>query len=84
MDCNQCGACCTEISISSPMVGLPFGKPAGVRCPHLKENNLCSLFNSMLRPAVCSSFQANEDICGSNNAESVQKIRWYENATKPE
>lgn len=85
MDCHQCGACCTEISISSPIPGMPNGKPAGVPCNWLnKISNLCELFNSPHRPAVCGSFQADMDICGTNHTEATQRIRWYERATQPE
>lgn len=83
MDCHQCGACCTEISISSAIPGAPLGKPAGQRCLHLMDNNLCGLFNDPRRPAVCSSFQADLDICGTNYQQAVHRIRWYEKATKP-
>lgn len=85
MDCHQCGACCTEISISSPIPGHPDGKPAGVRCGWLNRvDNLCGLFNSRARPAVCSSFQAEPSICGTNKAEATQRIQWYEKQTQPE
>ena len=84
MDCHQCGACCTEISISSPIPGMEQGKPAGVRCPWLDNQNLCMLFDTPQRPAVCSSFQASPDICGTNKSEATQLIRWYERETKVE
>ena len=36
LDCRpRCGACCTAPSISSPIPGMPHGKPAGVRCIQL-------------------------------------------------
>ena len=35
-----CGACCIAPSISSPIPGMPNGKPAGVRCVQLDANNL--------------------------------------------
>ncbi|PAS17689.1 hypothetical protein CGT75_04930, partial [Vibrio cholerae] len=45
MDCRLgCGACCIAPSISSPIPGMPNGKPAGVRCVQLNEDNLCQLF----------------------------------------
>ena len=80
MICNQCSACCVAISISSSIPGMPNGKKAGERCIHLKDS-LCSLFGSPTRPLVCSSFQANADICGSNYEESSKKIQWYERQT---
>ena len=35
MDCrSDCGACCIAPSISSPIPGMPNGKPANTRCIH--------------------------------------------------
>ena len=48
-----CGACCIAPSISSYIPGMPNGKPAGVRCIQLDENNYCKLFERSERPAVC-------------------------------
>ncbi|WP_286342992.1 YkgJ family cysteine cluster protein [Ferrimonas sp. YFM] len=60
-----CGACCIAPSISSPIPGMPKGKPAGVRCIQLDDNNLCRLFGQPSRPAVCHSFKSDEVICTS-------------------
>ena len=77
----MCGACCTEISISSyiPSMGP---KPAGIRCIWLGATNLCGLFGKPERPAVCSEFKADLEICGSNKEEATQRIRWYEQQTR--
>ena len=83
MNCNRCGVCCVEISISSPLPGMTNGKPAGVRCPHLDDTGLCRLFQHPERPAVCSSFNASLEICGSNAEEATKLIRWYEKQTSP-
>jgi len=84
MECHQCGACCTEISISSPIPYMPNGKPAGKRCDWLDtDTNLCGLFGLPERPAICSSFQADVSICGTNKEEATKLIRWYERETKP-
>jgi len=78
----MCGTCCIEISISSPIyLHHPEGKPAGVKCGWLNDNGLCDIFGSPNRPAVCSSFQADEEICGKNHEEATKLIRWYEAAT---
>lgn len=61
---------------------MPNGKPAGVRCIHLTEDNLCSLFNNPSRPKVCSSFPAMEDICGKDRNEAFNLIRNLELQTK--
>jgi Fe-S-cluster containining protein len=80
MDCRACGVCCTEISISSPIPGMPSGKPAGVPCVNL-NGKLCSIFEHPSRPRVCSSFKASEDICGQSDEDAVRLIRFYEKAT---
>jgi Fe-S-cluster containining protein len=82
MDCRTgCGACCVAISISSPIPGMPAGKPAGVRCVNL-TNGLCSLFGRPERPKVCSSFSAEEAFCGSSAREAFYQIRRLERMTK--
>ena len=83
MDCHRCGACCTHISISSPIPGLPGGKPAGVRCPHLGDDNLCGLFHDARRPAVCGAFRADPEMCGSDGVEAGRLIQIWERATAP-
>lgn len=80
MDCRMCGACCVEISISSPIPGMPNGKPAGVPCVNLVGDR-CGIFGQPDRPAVCSSFPAMPDICGSSREEAVELIRIMELAT---
>ena len=83
MECRKgCGACCIHISISSPIPGMPAGKPAGARCIHLTQG-LCGLFGKPERPDICSTFRATEDICGSNNEEAIVLISRLEQKTKP-
>ncbi|HBY0841542.1 TPA: YkgJ family cysteine cluster protein, partial [Klebsiella pneumoniae] len=56
MECRtDCGACCIAPSISSPIPGMPQGKPANVRCVQLSNDNLCNIFGSELRPKVCGN-----------------------------
>ncbi|WP_397448412.1 YkgJ family cysteine cluster protein [Pseudomonas sp. NA-150] len=82
MDCRpDCGACCIAPSISSPIPGMPNGKPAGERCLHLSVELLCDLFGQPERPSVCSAFAPNEDSCGSSQAEAIRLIGWWEQAT---
>src|ERR1035437_518821 len=50
-----CGACCISPSISSAIPGMPMGKPAGVRCVQLDDENRFQIFGSSERPAVCGS-----------------------------
>lgn len=67
-----CGACCIAISISSPIPGMPNGKPAGVRCVNLDEHNLCKLFGSPERPRVCGGFMAEPEFCGDTDADAMR------------
>ena len=86
MNCrgSECGVCCIAISISSPIPGMPNGKPAGVRCIYLTINNLCNLFTSPDRPKICSSFPAMEDICGNNRDDAFRLINHLERETSHE
>lgn len=82
MNCRLgCGACCIAPSITSPIPGMPDGKPAGVRCIQLDENNLCLIFGQTNRPEVCSAFLATEDVCGQSNEEAMWLITTLESQT---
>ena len=73
MECQaDCGACCIAISISSHIPGMPYGKPAGVRCIHLLDDNKCALFNDCSRPKVCDDFKAEPEFCGLNREEAMR------------
>ncbi|HHA1292891.1 YkgJ family cysteine cluster protein [Enterobacter ludwigii] len=84
MDCRpDCGACCTAPSISSPIPGMPDGKPANTRCVQLAENNLCMIFGSPLRPKVCSGLQPSAEMCGSTRAQAITFLLELEVLTAP-
>lgn len=76
-----CGACCIAPSISSPIPGMPQGKPAGVRCVQLDEQNQCRLFGQLERPRVCVSLQASADMCGTQRQDALTYLHWLEYAT---
>ena len=79
MDCHtNCGACCIAPSISSPIPGMPDGKPANVRCIHLSADYRCLIYQSPERPEVCSKFQAEEIVCGSSREEAIRNLRILE------
>ncbi|QWT47587.1 YkgJ family cysteine cluster protein [Azospira inquinata] len=85
MDCRPgCGACCIAPSISSPLPGLPGGKPAGVPCPHLTPDLRCELFHHPDRPACCGGLQASPDMCGSNRDYALIWLARLEVLTAPE
>ena len=82
MECRAgCGACCIAPSITSSIPGMRDGKPAGVRCEQLNEENHCLLFDSPDRPAVCASFKACQDICGECFEEAMQHLLVLEKLT---
>mgnify|MGYP000851725981 CR=1 FL=1 len=83
MNCRPaCGACCTAPSISSPMPGLPHGKPAGMPCPHLDTALRCRLFGLPERPKVCGSLQPAADMCGPDRAHAMAWLSALESATR--
>ena len=82
MDCRLgCGACCIAPSITSAIPGMPDGKPAGVRCIQLSDDNLCMIFGSDLRPIVCGGFSATVDVCGTSNEQAMWIIADLESST---
>ncbi len=82
MKCRAgCGACCIAPSISSPIPGMPQGKAAGERCVQLSSENLCALFGRPERPAVCSAFAADPEVCGSTDEEAMHLLGWWEQST---
>ena len=85
MECRiGCAACCIAPSISSLIPGMENGKPAGVRCIQLSDDNRCRIFAGDLRPAVCSSLRPNSEMCGSNPSEAMQLLTEWELATRPQ
>ena len=76
-----CGACCIAPSISSPIPGMPDGKPAGVRCVQLDDANLCRLFDDPQRPTVCERFTYDPSLCGVDRSEALERITALEQAT---
>ena len=78
-----CGACCTAPSITSPIPGMPQGKPAGVRCIQLTADFRCALFGSELRPAVCASFMPAAAMCGASAREAWEYLSRLERVTSP-
>lgn len=82
MECRTgCGACCIAPSISSPIPGMPQGKPAALRCIQLDEGNHCRIFGQPDRPAICSSFAASEEGCGFSAEEAMKILSDMEAAT---
>ncbi|MDP5239271.1 YkgJ family cysteine cluster protein [Uliginosibacterium sp. 31-16] len=83
MHCRpRCAACCIAPSISSPIPGMPDGKPAGVRCIQLDENDACQIFGSPERPAVCGSLQPSEEMCGDSREQALRWLGHLERETR--
>jgi Fe-S-cluster containining protein len=80
----NCGACCIAPSISSPIPGMPRGKPAGVRCVQLDAEARCRIFGRPERPACCAGLQASPDMCGSDAAQALAWLNALETATQPD
>ncbi|MBS3807548.1 MAG: YkgJ family cysteine cluster protein [Bacteroidales bacterium] len=83
MECRKhCGACCVAPSISSPIPGMPEGKPAGVPCIHLTDVYLCALFGKEERPEVCKGFAAEPSLCGESRDQALANLWWLESYCK--
>ena len=79
IDCRiGCGACCIAPSISSPIPGMPDGKPAGVRCVQLTPDNQCALFGKPERPQVCVRIRPTREMCGENAQQALVWLDWLE------
>lgn len=84
MNCRPgCGACCIAPSISSPIPGLPGGKPAGQRCPELDDDHRCRIFNRPERPDCCGGLQPSPEMCGSDRTHALAWLTTLEQATSP-
>ncbi len=78
-----CGACCIALSISSPIPGMPEGKPAGVRCAQLTDDNRCAIFGSPERPEVCNRLRPMPEMCGETFEDAMRYLEELERATRP-
>ena len=84
MECRSgCGACCIAPSITSPIPGMPHGKPAGVRCVQLDDADRCRLFGKPERPAFCASLRPLASMCGASREEALATLAQLEAATRP-
>lgn len=60
---------------------MPDGKPAGVRCVQLDDQNLCKLFGRPERPAVCGSLPPSVEMCGTSQEQALRYLTWLEQVT---
>ena len=70
-------------SISSAIPGMPHGKPAGVRCVQLTDDNCCRLFGRPERPSVCVSLRPSLEMCGQSAEEAYAHLIQLERVTRP-
>ncbi|PKL15013.1 MAG: zinc/iron-chelating domain-containing protein [Spirochaetae bacterium HGW-Spirochaetae-6] len=85
MVCRQgCGACCIALSISSPLPGMPSGKPAGVRCIHLSPDRICMIHGKPDYPPVCRNLTPLPEMCGDSFEYALAYLSALEDATKPD
>jgi Fe-S-cluster containining protein len=78
---ERCGACCIAPSITSPIPGMPHGKPAGIPCVQLDDDYRCRLFGQPERPAVCASLRPSVEMCGAHRDEALRFLSDLEERT---
>lgn len=84
MNCRPlCAACCIAPSITSPLPGMPNGKPAGVPCIQLDEDLRCKAFGQPGRPAFCGGLQPSAEMCGASRDDAMKWLSQLEQATQP-
>jgi uncharacterized protein len=84
MQCRSgCGACCIAPSISSPIPGMPDGKPAGVRCVQLTDDHRCAIFGHPERPHFCVGLRPAESMCGTSRELALDMLTRLEIDTRP-
>lgn len=84
MDCRPgCAACCIAPSITSPLPGMPDGKPAGVPCVQLDALGRCRIFGRPERPAFCTGLRPSAEMCGETREDALAWLSRMEVATRP-
>ncbi|BDT61284.1 hypothetical protein MasN3_47780 [Massilia varians] len=62
---------------------MPDGKPAGVPCVQLGEDNRCLVFGRPERPAFCGGLQPSLEMCGDSREQAIRWLDELEKATAP-
>jgi hypothetical protein len=62
---------------------MPDGKPAGVRCIQLDDQERCRIFGRADRPEVCRSLQPSADMCGDTREQAMRWLGHVEKVTAP-
>lgn len=63
---------------------MPDGKPAGVRCVQLTNDNLCRLFGLPERPAFCVGLRPSAEMCGETAEAALIYLAQLELLTLPQ
>ncbi|MDD2686046.1 MAG: YkgJ family cysteine cluster protein [Gallionella sp.] len=84
MNCRPaCAACCIAPSITSPLPGMPHGKPAGLPCVQLDAELRCKVFGKPERPVFCGGLRPSTEMCGESREQAMQWLSSLELATRP-
>jgi uncharacterized protein len=62
---------------------MPQGKPAGVRCAQLMEDERCAVFGKAERPLFCDSLKPSAEMCGDSREQAIVWLNQLELATRP-
>jgi hypothetical protein len=62
---------------------MPNGKPAGVRCVQLDDQDGCRIFEQPDRPRVCASLPPSREMCGDTREQAMFFLSNLEAATTP-
>ena len=82
MDCRpRCGACCIAPSISSPIPGMPDGKPAGVRCVQLDGRPALRACSASPSGPRCAARCSPATMCGDSREQAMRWLGRLEDAT---
>ena len=61
---------------------MPNGKPAGVRCIQLSDDNHCLIFGHPDRPTVCVNLYPEPEMCGDSAEYALAWLNELELRTK--
>jgi len=61
---------------------MPHGKPAGMRCVQLTDDNRCAIFGDARRPAVCASLKPEPAMCGADRLHALHWLAELEASTR--
>jgi hypothetical protein len=61
---------------------MPHGKPAGVRCVQLTDDNGCRLFGQPERPAFCVGLRPSAEMCGETREAALIYLERLELLTR--